>query len=256
MTTVVAPPTATADDVINGCTIVEDPTAEVHTVCRNTDLKGIDLSVRQMQYADFAGSDLSNADLSFSDYAYTNFSGTKLVGTNFAGTTPLLANFNDADLSGADLTGTFWVQTTAQRIKLVNADLTDARLLFNDFTDADLTEAELTRADFGQSTIANANFTKTLLLPPDQQLPDADDGAVVEWVLPPGVHDATAVECDPPSGSAFPSGTTTVRCIVSGFGSQGFGEFAVEIGRDEPSSGSSGSSSGSSANNVLDDLFG
>lgn len=250
-----APNVASADEVIQGCTIVEDPYAAEYTICRNMDLSGINLSQRQMQYADFTGSDLSNANLSLSDWNFTKFDGADLTGANFSDTTTYRSAFNDVDLTGADLTRTFWAETSAQRIVLVNATLTDSILGYVDFTNADLTGANLTRANFGESTVTGANFTRTLLLPSDQQLPDASAGTIVEWTVPPGLSGAAVTECTPPSGSAFPTGTTTVRCVVAGTNGQGFGTFTVTIGRDVPSGGSSGSS-GSSVGGLFGGILG
>lgn len=254
----VSPPAAFADEVIQGCTVLESPTQEVHTICRNMDLSGIDLSGRQMQYADFTGSDLSDANMSGSDWYTVTFTGTNLARASFTGNaTAINANFDDANLTGADLTAFSWGGSSAQRSKLVNAKMADGRVYYVNLTGADLTGADLVRANFDGGTVTGANFTKTVLMPPDQQLPDATAGTTVEWTVPPGLGGAGVTGCSPESGSAFPTGVTTVRCTVAGTNGEGFGTFTVTIGRvAPPSGGSSGSSSGSSAGDLFGGIFG
>ena len=50
-----APSPASADTVIDGCTIVSNPTATNFTNCPGVDLTGSDLSGVDLSYADLAG---------------------------------------------------------------------------------------------------------------------------------------------------------------------------------------------------------
>lgn len=64
--------------VIDGCTIVPNPTSDHYTDC--------------------PGTNLSDADFAYTDLAYADLAGSQLVGATFPG-----ADLSGTDLSGADL---------------------------------------------------------------------------------------------------------------------------------------------------------
>jgi uncharacterized protein YjbI with pentapeptide repeats len=138
--TVAAAPSAGADVVIDGCTIVSSPTASTHTVCPSTNftnayLHGLDLSYADLDHANFTNANLTNttlvsADLTGAtnlaqlsgtnaenatfagdvfgssaclcgDFTNAHLSGIKIDATAVSGTTDLLGTFDGADLSGS-----------------------------------------------------------------------------------------------------------------------------------------------------------
>ncbi|PYE19233.1 pentapeptide repeat protein [Williamsia limnetica] len=254
------PAVASADVVIKGCTIVANPTYDTHTVCRNMDLSGIDLSEQSdLDYADFTGSNMSGLALSSSLLDQVTFAGVNLSGADFSSRTIFRTDFTDADLTGASFAGSFLADPIAVDASFVEVDLTSTRLIYGDFTNTDFTGATLSGTRFENSTMTGANFSKTIVVPADQQLTSTGPGTVAEWTLPAGLADTVAAtECTPASGSAFPAGaTTTVRCVVAGGGDtedanegEGFGTFTVTVSAyeppepPEPPAGSSGSSVG------------
>jgi uncharacterized protein YjbI with pentapeptide repeats len=143
----------TVSRIVDGCTIVANPTSTNHTDCPGSDLKGAnfaytdlafaDLSGAELRGASFPGSDLSGADLSAADLSEVSSGGiigfpaalptdwtitngyllgpmADLSYANLSGTNLTRANFAHANLTGADLYDTILV-----RVNLRTADLTD-----------------------------------------------------------------------------------------------------------------------------------
>jgi uncharacterized protein YjbI with pentapeptide repeats len=84
VTLVVASPSAGADVVINGCTIVASPTSTTHTVCPGVDLSGVDLSHLDLDYADLDHANLQGATTpgvwQHGDIEYADLTGSTGVG--------------------------------------------------------------------------------------------------------------------------------------------------------------------------------
>ena len=238
---------ADAQTVIDGCTIVSNPTPTNFTDCPNANFSGANLSGLNLSYADVAGATFaecpsgqcSAANLSSANLRQANLSGATL-GAAYLGTatttTSIGSDVEDADLSGADLAGA--VLTFADftgGANLDGANLTNANLGNTNMTDANLTDANLTGAvlvytlesgvccvygtlyaNLTDATLTGANFTDTSEVPSNQSVTaTSQTGAVATWSTPsPGVDGATPGSCISASGSTFPLFSTTVTCQV------------------------------------------
>jgi uncharacterized protein YjbI with pentapeptide repeats len=193
---------AGADTVINGCTIVSNPTPTNFTNC-----PGVDLSLES----------LSGMDLS-----YANLSSTGLVDTELFNT-----NLTSANLTGATMATCFVFGIRG--LVCLGADLTDANLTGANLTNAGL--AACGTSAFGFTECGSANLTGTLLVPSDQTVTATSSaGAVVTWPTPQSLPGATPGSCTPPSGSTFGVGTNFVNCQVSDdFGNVAGGSFTVTV---------------------------
>ena len=79
---------ASADMVVNGCTIVSNPTPTHSTNCPNANLAGADLSSVNLSYADLSGAlfalcpgtclQTSSANLSSANFSSANLAGAQL----------------------------------------------------------------------------------------------------------------------------------------------------------------------------------
>ncbi len=245
-----APAPASADTVVDGCTIVSNPTPFHSTDCPDADLSGADLDGVDLAYADLAGAtfvscyvegmanhcsatNLTDADLTDADLVGTDFFtvGEFLtsVGVEASG-----ANFSRADLYEADLD---------TDVDFSDANLSGAVLtgdtLGDTFVDANFTGANLTGASMGYSydsynlpaNLTGANVTGTILVPPNQSVTATSQaGAVATWSTPAGLPGATPGSCTPASGSTFPLFTSTVTCQVLDFdGDVATGTFTVTV---------------------------
>ena len=170
--------------VINGCTIVPDPTPTVHTECVGAQLDGADLSGLDLRYADFRFAELGEANLANADLSEADLQ---------------MANLGRAMLHGTDLAGALLVEANLSFSDLRNADLGGARLAVTLFTGADVSGA-----NFVGSTMSGE-----LIIPPD--LTRSGPGPVSYVVVS---STDLGVSCDPVSGSSFPVGTTTVTCTI------------------------------------------
>lgn len=131
-------PSAAANTVINGCTIVSNPTPALHTVCPGVNLSGKNLPSADLRYAELTGANLSKIKLGLA-----NLSGANLTDVNLTAAKLSSANLSNAILVGADLTG---------------ADLTKSNL-----TGADLTNANLTKAKTSFAKLFGTNLTNVLI---------------------------------------------------------------------------------------------
>ena len=111
MTTIgVASAPAYADTVIDGCTIVSQPTAKNFTDCPGEDLSlanlsGIDLAFANLSGANLGGSNLGSATLHRANLANANLSAVFVGGRYYEFTNLTGADLGRADLVGADLNG-------------------------------------------------------------------------------------------------------------------------------------------------------
>jgi uncharacterized protein YjbI with pentapeptide repeats len=194
---------ASANTVVDGCTIVSNPTATNFTNCPNANLAGAALSGLNLSYADFAGATFD----------------TCMLPPFPQQPTCTVANFVGSNLSSSNLTGATFAfcvvsQPAPDQIGCGVSNLTNANL-----TDANLTDvifASATVGDLAGVTLTGANLTGTILVPPNQSVPATSAaGSTVTWSTPAGVPGATPGSCTPPSGSQFPLFTTTVTCQVT-----------------------------------------
>jgi hypothetical protein len=228
VTPVLATATATsasADTVVNGCTIVSNPTPTNFTNC--------------------PGADLSGANLSGVDLSYANLAGASVVDCFGSGQCSI-ANLSGANLSGANLSNVLLVNclTGQPPSNILGCDSAD--ILGANFTDANLSNGTPNPADFFANscacldftgaTLTRANVTNTPLIPvvnDPGNLPisaTSSAGAVVTYVNVASVVGVTAGTCTPPSGSTFPIGTTPVTCqVLDGFGGVATGTFTVTV---------------------------
>jgi uncharacterized protein YjbI with pentapeptide repeats len=105
---------ASADSVINGCTIVSNPSSTNFTNCPGADLSGADLAGANLSFANLSSANLSDANLTNVAF-FSTTSNILSSGTDFAG-----AIMTGADLEGAQL---------AFDVNLANADLSGADLI-------------------------------------------------------------------------------------------------------------------------------
>ncbi len=246
---------AFADTVIDGCTIVSNPTQTHFTSCPGANLSGADLSGLDLSFADFSGAsfvgncalapfptcasaDLTSAELTDADLANANFVSCINVRPfpEFCGSGTL----PDADLTGANLTASNLVGANLTGATLTSAVLKDVSLVGANLAGANLTDADLTNTLFYGclslggclgATLTGAILTGTLLIPSDQTVGAMTSaGSVVTWPTPASLPGATPGPCTPPSGSTFPIGTTTVTCTVTDTGGdEATGTFQVVV---------------------------
>jgi uncharacterized protein YjbI with pentapeptide repeats len=210
---------ASADTVINGCTIVANPTPTNFTNCPGANLGGANLSGIDLSFANLAGarfvdcvpgaSSCEPADLSMANLTEANLS--TAVFASCGGSFPSIGPCGGVDLAGANLT---------------DANLSSASLFF--------LLPQLAVADFAGATLTGANLTNTAAVPCCQiAFATSSAGAVVNWFPSFTILGMTLSTCTPPSGSTFPIGTTTVTCqILDDFGNAATGSFTVTVEKE------------------------
>ncbi len=115
--------------------------------------------VDELRGADLSFRDMSNSTLAARDLTGANLFNTKLVGADLRN-----ARLDDADLTGADLTGADLTGASLTRAGLGKACLADAHLFEASMTEATLTLADLSSADLrcaqlGGARMRDANLT-------------------------------------------------------------------------------------------------
>jgi uncharacterized protein YjbI with pentapeptide repeats len=192
---------AAANPVVSGCTIVSNPTSTNFTDCPNWNSSGANLDGFNFAYADFAGAVF---DQCTSD------------GSLGVAPTCESSDFINANLSSANLAGASFGACAIAMPALVACG-------FSDLRDANLTDANLSNTNFGEdlapgvagATLTGANFTGTILVPPNQSATaTSQGGATVTWSTPTGLNGASPGTCAPSSGAMFPLFSTTVTCQV------------------------------------------
>mgnify|MGYP003627772502 CR=1 FL=1 len=138
--------------------------------CVRCDLRGANLSAKNLRAAHLMGAYLIG----------TNLSGSNLAGADLRGAWLTRANLKRANLHGADLRGA----------RLVGADMAGANLRMTDFRDASLAGANLTgarlkEANFLGATLHSAKFNQVLGLM-QKQIEQACGNA--ETIVPPGIE--------------------------------------------------------------------
>jgi Pentapeptide repeats (8 copies)/Bacterial Ig domain len=255
---------ASADTVVDGCTIVSNPTSTNFTDCPGADLGDANLSGVNLSFADLAGA-------SFVDCSVV--SGTECNAANLSGATLTYANVSSgsffdaipyapcgvpscaevasgaADLSAANLSSANLSSAQLFQVNLSDAVLINANLTSATFTGCFGTicqgGATLTGANLTGATLTDADFSGTILVPPDQSVIGTSTGAVVTWSAPQSLPGATPGTCTESSGSNFPIGTTTVSCqVLDDHGDITTGTFTVAVSQYATSAGLTSSVSG------------
>jgi uncharacterized protein YjbI with pentapeptide repeats len=243
---------ASADTVVDECTIVSNPTAANFTNCPGVDLTGSDLSGIDLSFADLSGARFANCNFFTVTCNSADLEGAKLTNANlanavffastsqpppFSGSASGAASLDDADLSGADVSGANLEDGLLEGANLTGVDATGANLGGADMVDANLTDANLTGAITSPATLAGVTLTGAIitgtgLLPPTNQtwFATSNAGAVVTWQPLLGVPGASPGRCTPGSGSILPVGTTTVTCqVFDDQGNAATGTFEVTV---------------------------
>jgi uncharacterized protein YjbI with pentapeptide repeats len=244
---------ASADTIVDGCTIVSNPTPTNFTDCPGTNLAGAALAGVDLDYANLANANLSNATITqctdFSgvppwDCSSAFFTDTRLTGANLSGVSTLACGNSAIDATGPPCIGSNFSGDDLSGANLTNADLTGG-----DFSSANLTGANLTGATLSDTiiwtdtppihsvtttlyaTLTGTNLTGTLFVPSNQNVTAASNaGAVATWATPAPVPGATPGTCTTPSGSTFPLFSTTVSCpVTDGSGHVATGTFQVHV---------------------------
>ena len=259
---------ASADTVVDGCTIVSNPTPTHFTNCPNANLFGAALSGVDLSYAnlsaasliatDFTGANLSHANLSQATLAQcvdpsgvppfscdaTFFNGTKLTGAN-------LSHVNTLACGNAAIAAT---EPPCIDENFVNDDLSGANLSNSDLTGGSFSNANLTGANFTGATFSDtivwtdtppihlvtttlyasfggANLTGTLFVPANQNVTATSNaGAMATWTTPASIPGATPGSCSSASGSTFPLFSTRVTCqVFDGLNNVATGTFQVNV---------------------------
>jgi uncharacterized protein YjbI with pentapeptide repeats len=238
---------ASADTVVNGCTIVSNPTSTNFTNCPGVDFTGASLAGVDLSFANLAGAVLAGCNINTGPCGGADLTGANLTDANLTNTTMAVcqvqgvpmcddANLQNAVLTGANLTDAVLATCTLTsfgnafcgepptivtgEVNLSGADLTDATVTGATLgacltSDGDLGPWE----DCGGATLTGANLTGvnltgidlsgTSLVPPSPVSVTATSqaGAVFTWPTPPSLPGATPGSCTPPSGSTFPVST-------------------------------------------------
>jgi hypothetical protein len=224
---------AFADTVINGCTVVSNPTPSNFTNCPNMSIAG--LAGLNLSYANFSGStivaDMTDANLTDANLSnIVVFAAVAVPNPAFPPGPRILiegagANFTGANLSGANLSA-----------QLGGANLTDANLtsanLSHASTDSSYTTTGVAAVTVDVSaTLTGANLTGTPLVPSNQSVTATSQaGAVVTWSTPLSLAGLTPGSCTPASGSTFPLFSSTVTCqVLDALGDVATGTLQVNV---------------------------
>jgi uncharacterized protein YjbI with pentapeptide repeats len=166
--------------VVNGCTIVSNPTPTHFTNCANANLAGVDLSSVNLSYANLGGAvfascqigtcsealgaDLSSANLSFADLAGAQFVDCSYPG-NCTSASVRGANLTDANLSSTTLAEcVFFLEVACGAADFTDAVMPGANLSGADIQtgimeSADLEGANLTGTNLGGASLAFADLS-------------------------------------------------------------------------------------------------
>ena len=237
---------ASAQTVIDGCTIVSNPSPTNFTDCPGADFGGAQLSGVDLAYANLQGASFLTcyvANLVATCLQVSGLEDADLMNANLSGATffnlgeftlgPVGMSTHSAppiDLSGANLHGADLARADIDAlVDFSGANLSGANFtgdtVADTFTNANLSGANLTGASMDYTPIAGgptlsasltgANFTNTSLVPSSQVVTaTSQDGAMAKWSTPPAIPGATPGSCTPASGSTFSLFSTTVTCHV------------------------------------------
>jgi uncharacterized protein YjbI with pentapeptide repeats len=229
---------ASADTVVNGCTIVANPSATNFTNCPGANLSGTDLSGDNLTFANLAGANLSNSSL------------VGCVLLSYSQGECQSANLSDANLTGANLSNDLLVNCAllppfrvlaCGAVQMPGANLSDANLSNSPNSPvfyflASACASFGCQPDFNDAVLTGANLTGTPLIPFLLSPVTATSiaGAVVTYSPVLSASGAFLDSCTPPSGSTFAVGTTTVTCqVLDDFGDVATGTFPVVVSQVE-----------------------
>src|ERR1700722_6003582 len=186
---------ASADMVVNGCTIVSNPTPTHFTNCANANLAGADLSSVNLSYANLGGTvfascqigtcsealgaDLSSANLSFADLAGAQFVDCSYPG-NCTSASVRGANLTDANLSSATLAECVFFKTVACGA----ADFTDAVMPGANLSGADVQKGIMESADLEGANLTGTNLGGASLAFADLSGSNLTDASLTSTVQP------------------------------------------------------------------------
>lgn len=136
------------------CRVVANPTPARHTVCRNMDLRRVNLTGRNLRYAEFTGSSMQRANLRGADLRgarmqLANLTRANLAGARAAGARMTAAGLTSANLTGADFTGArlngaiFFTNARMVGTRFIRANLTNAMMRGAAVAGADFTGARM-----------------------------------------------------------------------------------------------------------------
>ena len=128
------------------------------------DLSGADLSGANLAKTVLLNADLTGAILQGANLRRTNFTGATLAGANLDEVRAVRASFGMADLTGTSLFNSrleiaSFIKACLKKADMRCADLKNARLREADLRDVDFSEAVLHSADLSMSRVEGANFT-------------------------------------------------------------------------------------------------
>lgn len=148
----VTPGSAVADTVVDGCTVISNPTPTNRTYCPGADLAGANLAGDNLAFANFGQANLSGADLRGDQLEDANFAGAALTNADLSAASIAGITLDNASAEGIDLRGvTTGPEAFIQAISadLQNADMSDASIGSDAvFNLSNLTGADLHDADF------------------------------------------------------------------------------------------------------------
>ncbi|MGH9920774.1 MAG: pentapeptide repeat-containing protein, partial [Nitrososphaerales archaeon] len=239
---------ASAQTVVDGCTVVSNPTPTDYTECPDKNLSSANFQGLDLQYANLsgdtfayctnisedqgcAGTAFEDANLEDSNVSDSLFDVWEIVmppGQPFGTFYGAEANLTGATMSGTNASGITgglinWSKTAVNDVNFTGATLSEEQFgsdfAGDDLTDTNFTEAQLDgvdfigakvgEANFNNAKVAQASFTETVLVPQNQTVEATSrHGAKVTWSTPPPIEGLTPGACSPASGSRFPIGTT------------------------------------------------
>jgi hypothetical protein len=248
---------ASADTVVDGCTIVSNPTSSNFTNCPGADLSGANLSAVNLSFAKLSGTQFAGdcvfafpifpvVQCKAASLSGVNLTGADLSSASFAACASFVNNLvvgcEGSGLSGADLTDTNLANTTWAACAVESpfglaasvcsgADLSGASLSGADLTGATIEACLIPGIACTSANLSGANLTGTVFVPSDQTVPATSSaGAVVTYSIPTPLTTAMPTTCSAPSGSTFPIGSTTMTCTVfDDQGDQATGTFTVTV---------------------------
>ena len=154
---------ASAATIIDGCTIVANPTSATHANCTSRNLSNADLSGLNLAYANLSGSNLTKANLTGSNLSSANLTPANLSGANLLGANLSGANLSGSNLSGANLSGANLHGANLSGSNLSGANLSGANLSGANLSGSNLSGANLSGANLSGANLTGSNLSKAHL---------------------------------------------------------------------------------------------
>ncbi len=124
--------------------------------------KRIDLSNRNLRYADLQGNILTRADMTNSQFDAANLRGSHMQAVKLDN-----ASFIDADLMEAKLQSTDFIRTNLHNTYLIKANMNQTTFTNCNLTDASLQRSQLKQVNFLDSNLVNVDFRNSKLVNTD-----------------------------------------------------------------------------------------